>query len=399
MTRRFEALDGYRAIAALVVLVYHVLGRSSLSADHPAVAEWTERLGNYGVTIFFVLSGFLLYRPYALAYLRNEDPPDLRSYTVRRIARIVPGYWFALTALFTVFRYDSLKSAGDAVTYYGFGQIYRRGGYAIGGLGQAWSLCVEVAFYLAVPALAFALGRACRDLDETTPRDRLRFQLIGLTALFAFGAAYRWWAMHQVLRWPTAEIWLPGWLPVFALGMGLAVASAWSEAGGRMPASVLRLARSPLVCFVLALESYWVLVQLHLPWAWAPETMGQSMGRVIVSAVSAAFLLLPGILGDGGAARGTRWLCSRPLVLLGTVSYGVYLWHTQWIRLYLDWRATGAVPNSTLAMLAFVLVLTLVSATVSWYLVERPCIELAARFRRIERSATGPATAVAPSRA
>jgi peptidoglycan/LPS O-acetylase OafA/YrhL len=106
-----------------------------------------------GVTIFFVISGFLLYRPFVLAQLQEERLPRVRSYAVRRFLRIVPCYWVALTVVALVLGLDDVFTASGIPTYYGFLQAYSDDTFA-GGIGQAWTLCVEVAFYAFLPVWA-----------------------------------------------------------------------------------------------------------------------------------------------------------------------------------------------------------------------------------------------------
>ncbi len=113
----------------MTVLVYHVMGRLSIHVDHPTLGAYTARLGNYGVTIFFLLSGFLLYRPFVVAHFESSDGPNWRCSMSAGSSRIIPAYWVALTFLFFVFHYSHLDNVGDALTYYGFAQIYRPGGY------------------------------------------------------------------------------------------------------------------------------------------------------------------------------------------------------------------------------------------------------------------------------
>src|SRR4051812_8429119 len=89
---RSAPLDGLRALAALSVLAYHsLLATAGLGAASGAL--------HFGVPVFFVLSGLLLYRPFVAARMDGAPPPRLRSYAVRRAARIVPAYWTALLAL------------------------------------------------------------------------------------------------------------------------------------------------------------------------------------------------------------------------------------------------------------------------------------------------------------
>ena len=96
-TPRSAAIDSLRAIAALAVLGIHVGHYSRVNVD-AWYGAFTSHL-NVGVTLFFLISGFLLYRPWAAALLQDGAPPSLARYARRRFARIVPAYWLALTVL------------------------------------------------------------------------------------------------------------------------------------------------------------------------------------------------------------------------------------------------------------------------------------------------------------
>src|SRR6266516_1997197 len=95
--RSLPMLDGLRAVAALAVLLTHVAfqtGEVARAAGGAVLARLDA-----GVAVFFVLSGFLLYRPYALARASGTPRPSIRRYVLRRAARILPAYWLALGAV------------------------------------------------------------------------------------------------------------------------------------------------------------------------------------------------------------------------------------------------------------------------------------------------------------
>src|SRR6266702_5271766 len=98
MGRRLPGVEGLRAIAACSILVFHAWG---LTPTHGTRLGPFDRFVpdlQFGVVLFFTLSGFLLYRPFAAAILRAELRPSLRSYVRNRALRIVPAYWFILLA-------------------------------------------------------------------------------------------------------------------------------------------------------------------------------------------------------------------------------------------------------------------------------------------------------------
>ena len=99
---RIPGADGLRAAAALGVVASHLFQRLSMG-DHGEVISAIQGMamkGAYGVSIFFVLSGTLLSYPFWTAYLTGEKMPSLRHYAKRRAARIIPGFYVALTVSF-----------------------------------------------------------------------------------------------------------------------------------------------------------------------------------------------------------------------------------------------------------------------------------------------------------
>jgi hypothetical protein len=96
-SRHFAHFDAMRAIAVLGILIIHVGAVSG--ANMTAWYGVATSQGRLGVRIFFMISAFLLYRPYVVAHLQGERGPALGTYAKRRILRILPGYWVALTVL------------------------------------------------------------------------------------------------------------------------------------------------------------------------------------------------------------------------------------------------------------------------------------------------------------
>ena len=118
---RFPLMDSLRAIAALSVLVTHsgFLSGANLGTWY---GDYTARL-DVGVTIFFLLSGFLLYRPFVSARAGGARRPRIPDYARRRLLRILPAYWLALTVLAIWPGLPQMWEAHDWV-YYGLVQVY-----------------------------------------------------------------------------------------------------------------------------------------------------------------------------------------------------------------------------------------------------------------------------------
>ena len=120
---RFPLLDAMRGIAAGMIVLCHTAGVSTFSTDN-ALGAYAARL-NMGVTLFFLLSGFLLYRPFFAARIQGRPPIRIRDYARRRVLRIVPAYWVALTVLALWPGLAGLWD-GDWWRYYTFAQVYWR---------------------------------------------------------------------------------------------------------------------------------------------------------------------------------------------------------------------------------------------------------------------------------
>lgn len=148
----YDALTGLRAIAAIMVFVYHnrKYWRDDLAWPIMRfISEW-----HIGVTIFFVLSGFLLAYRYQASPL--ESGKSYLKYILLRIARIFPMYWLLLTAYFLEPFYS--KSVTTYFLQYSLlYPLYQQ--YALTGITQAWSLSVEFFFYIFSPFLFLLLKK------------------------------------------------------------------------------------------------------------------------------------------------------------------------------------------------------------------------------------------------
>ena len=148
---RFPLLDSVRGIALLAVVAAH----SSFFMAIGGSTSLSHLRFDFSVRVFFMISAFLLYRPWVRARLAEWEPPSAAAFGWRRFLRIMPAYWVALTLISLWLGLSYVFSGHGLWTYYGLLQVYQPG-WAVGGLAQAWTLCVEVVFY----ALAAAVGRA-----------------------------------------------------------------------------------------------------------------------------------------------------------------------------------------------------------------------------------------------
>jgi peptidoglycan/LPS O-acetylase OafA/YrhL len=369
-TERYPCFDGLRAFAALSVIGVHTAFASGFTG-RTLLGRYSARL-EIGVSVFFVISGFLLYRPFAASHFGSGDAVATRRFWARRLRRIVPAYWLAFLVITYVLHADVVRSGwGSLAAYLGFAQIYVPS-MSLTGITQAWSLCTEMTFYLALPLWALMLGR---HRHQRTASGQLRAELCGLGLLVALSVAFRCWVLTQhfglALVMPN---WLPAYTDLFALGMLLAVLSAWQSATGRELAAV-RNPAMPFACWALAGVAFVAVSNLGLPLT--PVTaspLGVSLVRQTLYGLFALFLVAPAVFGpqDRGLVRGL--LRARPLALIGVVSYGVYLWHEAGMTLFMRWTHARLFALPLWELFSVVAAGAILAAAGSYLLVERPVL-------------------------
>jgi peptidoglycan/LPS O-acetylase OafA/YrhL len=371
-------IDSLRAIAALSVLLVHAEFYSGMEAS-PTLGPYAQRL-DVGVSGFFVIAGLLLYRPFAVARLRDRAGPDTKAYAWRRFLRIMPAYWLALTVVGLFFTESATApavfSSEGFPRYYLLIQNYWTSSIG-GGMGQAWTLSIEVAFYVMLPLYAWLQ----RGFGVGSRRHAIRSEVIGIVGLLWVSEAWQWYGLTHVGRISPWFYTLPAYLDQFALGMALALLNAWIEVARRTPRWVTVFDRLPTASWLLAAAAFWA-VSLHAgpnrvpSWAWSPI---HYMARHWLYGAIGVCLVLPAVVGDQRRGLARRVLRVRSLAWLGVISYGIYLWHVQVLielnNLGFASRA-GSLVHPYLAWPGAALLITVVIAAISWNLLERPALSL-----------------------
>ena len=363
---RFPLFDGLRAIAAISVLTSHVAGWSMFNTAN-GFGVFTVRM-NIGVTIFFLISGFLLYRPFVAARVAGRPPLAVIPFLRRRALRILPAYWAALTLLTIWPGLDGVSD--DPLRYYLLGQTYRVS-TTLNGITPAWTLAVEVTYYLLLPLLAMLLARAVRGRRHWV---RIELALLGLAAVACLGLRAVFHAHHELLAFQNSLLAYFDW---FAYGMALAVLSvAWH--GRESQSSILRaIVRRPWIPWALAALLFWVAAtRVGLPRSvFLPTTAFQYQAEHLLFAASAALLLLPAVFGDAAGGWPRRLLALRPVAWLGLVSYGIYLYHLPLLTwLYTHHRPTFLFGMTFVSTWLLTMAISVACAALSYYLVERPAL-------------------------
>ena len=315
-TGRVDSLTGIRAVAALLVVLTHAAYTTGKYVQGYGGLVFSRM--EIGVPIFFVLSGFLLFLPWVKAAAQGRPAPSVRRYAWHRVRRIMPAYAVTVVAAYLVYHF---RTAGPNPGHTWEGlfrnltltQIYTDNylySFLHQGLTQMWSLAVEVAFYVALPAMAYLLLVVlCRR------RWRPWLLLTGLAALAAVSPAWMWLVHNTDVLPDGAKLWLPGYLAWFVGGMVLA---ALQPLGVRAYA---------LASLPLAIVSYFIA---STPIAGAPTTspaeLREALFKTVFYAVIATLVVAPLALGDGRGLY-ARLMASRPMVFLGEISYEIFLIH------------------------------------------------------------------------
>jgi peptidoglycan/LPS O-acetylase OafA/YrhL len=371
--RRFALVDSMRAVAALTVLMVHTAAAADKLGPNSSASEYLNRL-NCGVWIFFVISGFVLFRPFVGAHQTGEPQPRTGPYAWRRVLRIVPAFWVALAISGLLI--PGMLYVRNIPWTFGFAQIYRS---SIRGMGifPAWTLCVEMTFYLFLPVYAWVIGRLVRRRGAWLPAE-----VGGLVVLFALSFIYKQWTYEGTaghLNHLIAGNYLPGWLDLFSLGMGLAVLQVWTETRASLPAPLRLVERYPVLPWAIGLVVFWyVCTHLGLlqAGAYSNWSKGEILGEHYLDAVMAVCLVLPAVIGDPRRGVIRRFLGHRWVQWLGLVSYGIYLWQATWLA---ELKQLGMRPGPlsvTAEWVVFGFAGTIALGALSYYVVERPTLSL-----------------------
>lgn len=406
-------MDGLRGIAAVTVIAGHVGAILAVGVQQPGPLGPLLSVMGQGLTLFFALSGFLLYKPFAKAMMTNGRPPALRRYFVNRALRIYPAYLAILLVVClglgaaynaTLAPDQSLDRSSEPVGFMTDPMLLISNGLLIHslfpasvrtGLGVSWTLTVELVFYLVLPLVGFlghsllARGRG-RNLAPawTAPLMILLVGLIGKIVLAqvaqpstAVEANYlhwggNWSAVLARSFFVHADL--------FCFGMAAAVAVVALEAGLWKPEMRPYIAWGSILAGTAAV-------------AVLKESIFENTGYAAAAGAVILFVALSNkVSGPGLAARVLEW---APVRNVGVVSYSLYLWHLPviWVLVHNGWRFPATVPGYWLNLVLVTAVALLLSA-LTYQFIEKPALRFKSKPIRVsgKRSATpntAPATA------
>jgi peptidoglycan/LPS O-acetylase OafA/YrhL len=321
----FLAGDAVRGIAMVCVLLLHLAGGALVLTNlytPNSFASYGRISGaamyelELAVPMFFVLSGYLISRPWIRAYVLGKPAPSLRRYVRNRVVRIVPVFWVLGAVMLALYgTYGS--SPFDLFTIFSFAQIYHKSGAQLVLLGPAWSVDVEVAFYVIVPVAAFAFASATRRVGIHLGRDLGRRGRVALIlSLVAVAAVASAWLQSK--KYGTPWTFSP-FATFYSFAPGIALAALEIEVTG-----VLGRRRPRLLAPALALCAAVLAVAMAIATVSNHRAMIQTRGELAVALACglavAALLTRQVVRGDS-----PRWVNNRATRWLGEASYPCYL--------------------------------------------------------------------------
>ncbi len=374
---KIPELNGLRVLLVFIVSWYHFWQQSWLTPSIGSYSlDYLLRAGYMPVDGTILLSGFLLFLPYARAMLLGEAVPDTKQFYQRRIMRIVPSYYFVtLALLFAValpwhLYYNSSDMVRDVVMHLTFTQTFNPATYITTPIGVAsWTIAIEMQAYLIFPLLA---------------RWAMKNPLGTLMTMAAGTFAFRGWCVWRLDEYNMEVNQLANFLDIYALGMGAALLYVWLVQ--RYPAAEKRKAMAwQGIATLLCVLSTWGMLRIFRVQAGesgqAALQAGQMMRRPLLGlAVAGILLTLP------FAARPLRFLMgNRVMGWLAAVSMNYYLLHQ---NLAVHLKRLGVPPSVSAEpnrageqpwQLQYTLLcfgLSLLGAALITLLIEKPCAKV-----------------------
>jgi peptidoglycan/LPS O-acetylase OafA/YrhL len=372
-TARFAAADGLRGLAALGVFTVHAGSIALLDTGQLTLAAEPGREASYGLlgvamvgggmsyATFFVLSGYLISRPFVRAFIYDEPLPRLVSYLRNRALRILPALWLAFTVVLLLSGVPGKASTADVIGIYTMVSSWHDNPFG-GVFAQAWTLWVEVRFYLLVPLVSLlGVGVVSALRVPVGPRVRLAAVLAcGLGVVVATCIEAPSFTAADLRRFDEHVY-------VFVPGVMLAALEPWLQTGlaGRRLGRWLGLGLAVLGTGML------------LAWEPVSGAMGTASAtpwvlRLYIAGAAGAVVAGLLIAQWGGWKRSVfTW---APIRWLGERSYSFYLLHMVVLVELAPLVAVGGYKRTLLILYPAALGITALAAEISYRLVERPLL-------------------------
>ncbi len=360
-------IDGLRALAVLLVVCFHSWWiwpdrwvHGFVQAEYPIGNAWT------GVHLFFVLSGFLLFQPYARWLFGLGAQPSTRLFYTRRLLRVAPAYWASLLILVALAPI-TLAALGDLLLHAVYlSNLTSATTYSINGV--YWTMAVEVQFYAILPGLAVLMHRLT---SRYAPARAIAIVIGGVVLISAF-----WMLLlqHRIfLNIPVigsaliGNAALPYWIGIFGLGMACGALYVYVQQVWHPNAAQRERLKALCTWGVIAALLVVAAVLLLKP------LQDFSALDLLFGVVYAGLLL--GVLFGVPVLR--RVFETPVLRFIGLISYSIYIWHYAVMHALVPLVAPiTSQPERVLLTAVLDLAISLPVAYVSFRLTEKPFFNL-----------------------
>lgn len=398
-------LDGVRAIAILLVIFYHI-GHTTIDTwafnNSNPIALSVLSSGSSGVTLFFVLSGLLLFMPYAKSLLTDKRWPLARVFYLRRALRILPGYYLSLIALIVIANHQYLHLANIKRTLLFFTLFMDSSTHTWRQInGPYWTLAIEWQFYMIMPLLVLAFAWIVKRFPL---RLRLPVTTLCLLSTIVLALVMRTWGLYYV-KHPTETFLVPRnilnvilffsygisgkYTEDFAVGMLVGLVYIYAQQAG--PASnFTRRARRLSLWFwgfgilILVFASVWHYHNDYHGWPFLTDSSYlYSRFSEIVFSLGYGSCVFAILFGPTELKRPFEWAWLR---WIGLISYSLYIWHLPIMTLFETRVIPLFVQKGTLDFYALtgisVLLVTFPFCLCVYIWIEKPWIKRSDRWRR-----------------
>lgn len=371
------ALDGLRAVAALLVLAFHawsiVPTYVSHGEDPTRYPLWYAKTG---VHLFFVLSGFLLFLPYAQWILGLRARPDTLLFYKRRALRVVPAYWASLLIIVVLIHPAAIQ---DILIHLVF--LTNTNWTSVFSInGVYWTMAIEVQFYALLPLIAWSIAALGRRIGVLRAIAAVIFMLTVISVLSSYVTHL---GSVNLLTTPIVSSFLvqyaamPYWLGVFGCGIVCSLIYTYitkvlpphADVRASLPLSGNIAFGAGIVCLVLlsfvpALRTIW-MQQLLFGVAYAGVLFGVLLGSPLLR----------------------RPFASRVLRFIGLTSYSFYIWHRAALVIVASrLHGSGMAQSHTVILFALGLIIIVPVAYLSYQFLERPFISARQHARESDKS-------------
>lgn len=399
-------LDGVRACACLFVIWYHFnlvphnFRMWDLQPLLPSFLAQFLYFGTYGVTLFFILSGFLLFLPFVKALLFAQSWPSIKRFYLRRVFRILPAYYVTLILVVLLFQREYLQPQHWQELGLFFTFLMDESKTTFKQLNAPfWTLAIEWQFYMLLPFLMLGMRLVVSRFKQAY---RLRATLACILAVIVWGVGTRCFGLYFVHEHPDASVLVSRpvlnvflffaygvggkYLEDFGVGMLLSLCFVYA----RHPSTSLRL-RTTLqklspwlwICGLLCLLTMimWNYNEI-IPHTWSffdqPLLFAHYFQfNELGFSLSFGLCILALLFGSAWLKRPFEWL---PLRWIGMISYSLYMWHFP-LLVYFIKHINPLLKGQPLILVysacwLWALVLIVPVCFLSYVLVERPGMKI-----------------------